>query len=125
MKRFLASASLLGALLLPTGQTRADDLKPPARTVPAVKGAPPVPRHKPRTRAQVASQIELNSATKAQLRTLPGITEALADKIIKARPFLTKAKLNDHLLPEGMYWALREKVRVVPPRLNSPQGHSK
>jgi len=131
MNRFLVRASLLGALLLPMGPTWADETKPqvtipPAArlspapkfpTPPAAKRVPSVPRHKPRPRADLATQIELNSATKAQLKSLPGITDALADKIIKARPFLTKAKLNDHILPEGMYWALREKVRVVPPDL--------
>ncbi len=37
--------------------------------------------------------VDLNSATKAELMKLPGIGEAISDKIIKGRPWTNKAQL--------------------------------
>jgi hypothetical protein len=84
-------------------------------SVPKLKAKAPAP---PRARKRPAKykQMELNSATKAQLMTLPGITGPLADKIIAARPLYTKAKLAE-ILPQGYYVALRDKVMVAPPPL--------
>ena len=47
---------------------------------------------------KVGSLIDLNSATTKQLTSLPGITSALADKIIKARPF----KQTDELVSKNI-----------------------
>jgi competence protein ComEA len=38
--------------------------------------------------------LDLNSATKEQLTTVPGIDAAMADKIIAGRPYKSKAELK-------------------------------
>ncbi len=40
-----------------------------------------------------AGTIDLNSASKAELMKLPGVGEAISDKIIKGRPYANKAQL--------------------------------
>lgn len=43
--------------------------------------------------AAAASMVDINSASKADLMKLPGIGDAISDKIIKGRPFANKAQL--------------------------------
>ena len=63
---------------------------PPATTPPAA--APAHERHHA-TKAHAAPKINLNTATKEELMTLPGVTEDTAEKVIAARPFKSKGQL--------------------------------
>jgi competence protein ComEA len=66
------------------------------------KAAPPV---------APAKLVDINSASKAELKTLPGIGDAEADRIIKNRPYLSKTELvGKRVLLEGPYLSLRHKV---------------
>lgn len=48
--------------------------------------------------------LDLNSATRAELISLPGIGEAYADKIIANRPFHDKGELvRKKIIPESTY----------------------
>jgi len=47
-----------------------------------------------KSKAKVAAKlVDINSASKAALTKLPGVSDAEADKIIAGRPYLTKARL--------------------------------
>lgn len=55
--------------------------------------------------------VDINSATKEELKKLPGIGDADADKIIAGRPYLTKAHLQTHnIVSPGVYQALSPLV---------------
>ena len=55
--------------------------------------------------------VDINSASKKELKTLPGIGDAEADKIIQNRPYLTKTDLvSKGVLGEGPYLALRDRM---------------
>lgn len=63
-----------------------------------------------------AKLVDINSASKAELKTLPGIGDAEADRIIKARPYASKAKLAvDKVIPEATYAGLLGKIVAMQP----------
>lgn len=75
-------------------------------------------------RAAVIKPIDINSASRDELKTLPGIGDAEADRIIANRPYLTKAKLAvDKVLPMATYWGL--KGRIVAVQKASPKKKTK
>ena len=55
-----------------------------------------------------APKIDINSATAAQLATLPGITDELAGKIVAARPFKSVSDLKGKkILTSAQYDAIK------------------
>ena len=55
--------------------------------------------------------VDINSASKAELKKLPGIGDAEADRVIAGRPYLSKAHLQTRNIVSPMeYQALREHV---------------
>jgi competence protein ComEA len=55
--------------------------------------------------------IDLNSATKEQLMTLPGIDDATADKLIAARPYKMKSELKTKkIIPATTYTKISSHV---------------
>jgi hypothetical protein len=89
-----------------------------AASVPAHPGAMPQLRNRPKPIERV---VDLNSASRKQLLTLPGIGPAEADKIIKSRPFLTKTELvTKGVLPTGPFLSIRDQVAAIPPGLKPP-----
>jgi competence protein ComEA len=66
---------------------------------------------KSKTAAPRVEPVDINSASKEELKKLPGIGDADADKIIAGRPYLSKAHLQTHnVVSPGVYLGLRQLV---------------
>jgi DNA uptake protein ComE-like DNA-binding protein len=97
----------LGAALLGAHTAQAAGDKP---------AAPPAATGTAKANPAPAKLIDINSASKAQLKTLPGIGDAEAERIIAARPYPSKAKLGaDKVVSEETYWAIKGLVVAVQP----------
>ena len=117
MKRSLIQSVLIAAaLLLPFASLSiADEGKSAAvGEVTGVGGAKTSARSAKTKSAKAAKKVKLvdiNSANKAQLKKLPGIGDAQADKIIAGRPYLSKAHLLTHnVLSREQYEEVRGLV---------------
>ena len=78
----------------------------PKAQAPAAKSAPA-----PKSAAAPNTLIDLNSATKAELETLPGIGDAYADKIIAGRPYARKDQLvAKKVIPQATYDKIKDNV---------------
>lgn len=68
--------------------------------------APPAAQ-KPNTMAAMSSQmgqLDINTATEAQLKAVPGIGDVYAKRIIQNRPYTSKDQLvSKGVLPQGVY----------------------
>jgi DNA uptake protein ComE-like DNA-binding protein len=60
--------------------------------------------------------VDINTATRAQLRRLPGITDAYATRIITHRPYKVKHELETRkILPAPLYARIRDRVTAREP----------
>lgn len=69
------------------------------------------PQHAKAAAKATTPRVDLNTATKEDLMKLPGVGDAIADKIIAARPFKSRAELRSKNVVGGAEYAkLREYV---------------
>ena len=117
--KFIQSVLIAAALLLSASSSLAAETKPGAAgETKAINGTKATDKAAKAKAAKAAAKIKLvdiNSASKAELKTLPGVGDQYADKIIAGRPYLSKAELATRkIFPAGPYELIRNRVIAKP-----------
>lgn len=114
-----AAALLLSANTSLAADAKAEASKPAASqaktSAKAVAKTDKSAAAKPKASAKI-TLVDINSASAAELKKLPGITEADAAKIIAGRPYGSKAWLvSNKVLTQDKYSAIRQRIIAKQP----------
>jgi competence protein ComEA len=112
--RLIRYFTLLAAFVLMTGAVCA---QAPAKAVDKAAKAVGKAADKTATKAldkaadKAGALIDINRATPAELKSIPGIGDAYSAAIVKGRPYANKAQLKSKgIVPDGVYEKIKDKI---------------
>jgi competence protein ComEA len=112
--RLIRYFTLLAAFVLMTGAVCA---QAPAKAVDKAAKAVGKAADKTATKAldkaadKAGALIDINRATPAELKSIPGIGDAYSAAIVKGRPYANKAQLKSKgIVPDSVYEKIKDKI---------------
>ena len=116
----IATLTLTAALGFAAEPAKAKtDAKTPAKTEAAKPADPKAPAGK-------QELVDINSASDAELKTLPGIGDALIAKIVVNRPYANKTQLvSRKVLPESVYEKIKDRIVAKQPKKGDKKAAAK
>jgi DNA uptake protein ComE-like DNA-binding protein len=113
-------ALTIAAPVMAQPATTTPNTTPPSSTMaPVVPAAPKAPAFESRSTAAApkADVVDINSATSAELKALPGVSDSDATKIIQGRPYTDKNQLvSRKVVSEAAYEKIKEHVVAKQPK---------
>lgn len=124
-KNIIQTAIVAAALLLSSTLGFAIGTQPTVTSEPNVSATvkAPVMKVKGTAQADKGKLVDINSASSAELKKLPGITEEEAAKIIAGRPYGSKAWLVSHnIIDAAVYEGLKQQVIAKQPNKDAAKN---
>lgn len=140
----LCAVAVIGALLAVPALAQSTTTSPSTTNRTAPPMAPPTPQAKPVPPATSGSTapsstmgtgastsksskvIDINTASKDELMTLPGIGEARSDAIVKNRPYRSKDELvSKKIVPSNVYTGIKDQIAAVGGSKNTASATTK
>jgi competence protein ComEA len=102
--------AIAGPVMAQPATTMPNTSSPPSTTVPAAPRSPTSETHGTAV-APKADMVDINSASAAELKMLPGVSDTEAAKIIQGRPYAEKSQLvSKKVLTETAYDKIKDRV---------------
>lgn len=120
MKMFAKTALVVVSMLLSAGLSFAADAKAPVKApgdgAKSAVAKESVPAKSADAKASKGAPIDINSATDAELKAIPGVGDAFAAKIIAGRPYANKTQLKSRkIIPVPLYEQIKDKIVAKQP----------
>jgi DNA uptake protein ComE-like DNA-binding protein len=115
----LLALTIAGPVFAQPATTTTNPTPPAGAMAPAMPATPKAPDSASHSTASVpkGGLVDINTATAAELKGLPGVSDADSAKIIQGRPYADKNQLvSRHVVSEATYDKIKDQVVAKQPK---------